>query len=133
MIAQTAQTMQAFAKGKGKGGKTGQWSGWSGTGQWSGSGSSQQTKDWTKEKCFTCGGKHLAQLRGKDKCPTTLAITNGTHDANKRNNTRCTHWVDKNKTECGGDHSFEDHKAALAKFRIKVKGKDGKGKRKGQR
>ena len=47
MIAQTAQTLQAFTKGKGKGGKTGQWSGWSGSGQWSGTGSSQPTKDWT--------------------------------------------------------------------------------------
>ena len=111
MIAQTAQTMQAFAKGKGKGGKTGQWSGWSGTGQWSGAGSSQQTKDWTKEKCHICGGKHLGQLR-KDQCPNKIAEANGTAEANKKNNVKCTHWVDSKKTECGGSHSFEDHKAA---------------------
>ena len=116
MIAQIAQKLQACTKGKGKGGGQGQSPG------------ANQTKDWSKEKCFTCGGKHLAQLRGKAQCPNTIAEANGTAEANKRNNTKCTHWIDNNTTECGGGHSFEDHKAALAKFRVKGKGKDGKGK-----
>ena len=116
MIAQTAQRLQAFAKGKGKGGKQGPWPG------------ANQTKDWSKEMCHICGGKHLAQLRGREQCPNTVAEANGTAEANKRNNTKCTHWIDKHKTECGGSHSFEDHKVALTKFRdINKKGK-GKGK-----
>ena len=87
-------------------------------------------KDWSKEKCFICGGKHLVQLRGRAQCPNTFAEENGTAEANRVNNTKCTHWVDKDKTECGGSHSFEDHKDALAKFR-KPKGK-GKGDDKGE-
>ena len=72
----------------------------------------------------------MTQLRGKAQCPNTIAEQNGTAEANKRSGVRCTHWVDKNKTECGGSHSFEDHKAALAKFR-KERDK-GKGKGKGK-
>ena len=97
------QRMHAFTKGLGKGGNKGK------------APTPNQGKDWSKEKCNICGGKHLGQLRGKEWCPNTFAESNGTAEANKRNNTKCTHWVDKNKTECGGSHSFEDHKAALAK------------------
>merc|ERR1712048_491922 len=61
-------------------------------------------------------------------CPNTIAEATGTAEANKRNNTTCTHWVDRNKTECGGSHSFEDHKAALAKFRKANQKGNGKGK-----
>ena len=69
----------------------------------------------------------MTQLRGKAQCPNTIAEQNGTAEANKRSGVKCTHWVDKNKTECGGSHSFEDHKAALAKFRkqgIKARAKE---------
>ena len=97
MLAQAAQTIQAFTKGKTKGVGKGQ------------SSTGSPTKDWSMEKCFICGGKHLAQLRGKAQCPNTIAEVNGTAEANKRTNIKCTHWVDKNKTECGGSHSFEDH------------------------
>ena len=64
----------------------------------------------------------MAQLRGKAQCPNTVAEQNGTSEANKKSGIKCTHWVDRNKTECGGSHSFEDHEAALAKFRPKGKG-----------
>ena len=74
-------------------------------------------KDWSKEVCFTCGGKHLVQLRGKARCPNTVAEELGTAETNKANNMKCTFGVDKDKTQCGGSHSFEDHKEALARFR----------------
>ena len=46
-------------------------------------------------------------------------------------------WIDKQRTPCGGTHSWEDHKAALIKFGPpKGKGypadKGGKGKGKGK-
>ena len=77
-----------------------------------GNSSPSDRRDWSKEKCKICGGKHLAQLRGKAYCPNTVAEENGTAEANLEAETRCTHWVDRNRTECGGSHSFEDHKAA---------------------
>ena len=93
--------------------------------------SPSNVKDWSKEICFVCGGRHLVQLRGKARCPNTVAEERGTAEANKANNTKCTYWVDKDKTQCGGSHSFEDHKEALSKFR-KPKG-DEKGNEKGKR
>ena len=38
-------------------------------------------KDWAKEICFFCGGKHLVQLRGKSRCPNTVAEERGTAEA----------------------------------------------------
>ena len=69
-----------------------------------------EEKDWSKEVCSFCGGKHLVQLRGKARCPNTIAEERGTAEANKANNTKCTYWVGKDKIQCGGSHSFEDHK-----------------------
>ena len=78
-----------MGKGKGKDGGKGQ-------------PSTSNYKDWSKEKCWICGGRHSAQLRGRNQCPNTVAEANGTAEANKRTGARCTHWVDKDKTECGG-------------------------------
>ena len=60
-------------------------------------------KDWSKEKCFECGGLHLAKLRGKQHCPNRIAEEKGTAEENKRNNVKCDMWVDRNKTHCGGN------------------------------
>ena len=74
----------------------------------------------------------MTQLRGRAQCPNTIAEQNGTAEANKRSGVKCTHWVDKNKTECRGSHSLEDHEADLAKFRTKRDKGKGKGKSKGK-
>ena len=66
-----------------------------------------------------------------------MAEANGTAAQNKQNGVRCNYWIDKQRTPCGGTHSWEDHKAALIKFGPpKGKGypadKGGKGKGKGK-
>ena len=73
VMASQMQRFQAFTKGQGKGGKQGY------------TPNPNQGKYWTKEKCNICGGKHLAQLRGKAYCPNTFAEANGNAEANKRN------------------------------------------------
>ena len=87
-------------------------------------------------KCWTCGGLHLAKLYGKGHCPNDVAEANGTAAQNKQTGVRCTYWIDKARTPCGGTHSWEDHRAALLKFAPpKGKGKPsekGKGKGKGK-
>ena len=55
-------------------------------------------------------------MRKKGQCPNEVAETNGTAAYNKQNGVRCTYWVDKHHTQCGGTHTWEDHKAALLKF-----------------
>ena len=80
------------------------------------------SKDWSGEPCWFCDGYHLSHLRGRAQCPNTVAEANGTAESNKKHKVRCTYWIDSNKNECGGSHSFEDHKAALAQFRPKGKG-----------
>ena len=72
---------------------------------------------------------HLQKLWGKGHCPNDIAEANGTAAQNKANGVRCTYWIDKAHTPCGGTHTWEDHKAALLKF-APPKGKgspDGKG------
>ena len=73
---------------------------------------------------------------GKGHCPNEVAEANGTAAHNKQTGVRCTYWIDKAHTPCGGTHSWEDHRAALQKFAPpKGKGKSsekGKGKGKGK-
>ena len=42
-------------------------------------------KNWSKVKCFICGGLHLARHRGKEQCPNTVAEASGTVETNKKN------------------------------------------------
>ena len=85
----------------------------------------------------------MKTLYGKGHCPNEVAEVNGTATQNKQSGVRCTYWIDKNRTPCGGSHAWEDHKAALLKFApqsVKGKGKSaekggkckGKGKGKDQ-
>ena len=77
------------------------------------------------------------KLWKKGHCPNEVAEANGTAAQNKQSGVRCSYWIDKQRTPCGGSHSWEDHKAALLKFGPpKGKGnpsdKGGKGKGKGK-
>ena len=51
-----------------------------------------------------------------DMWRATFAEAIGTAAQNKQSGVRCTYWIDKHHTPCGGTHSWEDHKAALQKF-----------------
>ena len=102
-----------------------------------GKGKSGEQKDYSKVKCWTCGGLHLAKLWKKGPCPNEVAEANGTAAQNKQKGVHCTYWVDKQKTPCGGTHSWEDHRAALQKFvppkgKGSPSGKGGKAKGKGK-
>ena len=60
----------------------------------------------------------------KEHCPNDVAEANGNAAQNKQSGVRCSYWIDKHRTPCGGTHTWEDHKAALAKF-APPKGKGG--------
>ena len=89
-------------------------------------------KDYSKIKCWTCGGLHLQKLWGKGQCPNDLAEANGMAAQNKQNGVRCTYWIDKHHTPCGGSHTWEDHKATLQKFGPPGKGKGSPGQKGGK-
>ena len=73
---------QTYNKGKGASQNKGDSKG-------KGAGKSDQ-KDYSKIKCWICGGLHLAKLWGKGHCPNEVTETNGTAAQHKQNGVRCT-------------------------------------------
>ena len=93
------------------------------------------------KQCGRCNGWHIPKL-SRNHCPNQLAHDNGTLKQNLEAKTKCTFWVKRlengQKQECCGEgHTWEDHKAALAKWSAKPdkgkgKGKKGDDKKKGK-